>query len=114
MQKVRDWFTSRNRHSNKGEENALYALFEHVADILPNPPRKPREVQFYSGLYWKEKIFPIYQTEMACAVELAEKEGSKKPVKINIVNKVAKQMWEAESAEVKAEVGSTFLMLFVH
>lgn len=109
LQKVRDWFNGRNRRSSRGEENILYSLFERVAEILPNPPRRPREAQFYSSLYWTEKIRPVYQEEMARLEEIALKEGTTKPLMINVANKVTKQMWVEESEEVKEEVCGLFL-----
>ncbi|KAF9065248.1 hypothetical protein BDP27DRAFT_1366504 [Rhodocollybia butyracea] len=87
--KVGDWFNARNRRSSKGEENILYSLFERVAEVLPNAPRRPREMQFYSSLYWTEKIKPA---------------GEKRPATINIANEVSRKLWAAEPEEVRVEV----------
>jgi hypothetical protein len=61
-------------------------------------------MQFYSSLYWNGKIKPVYMEEMDRLTKVAEEAGLKKPATINVANKVTKQLWDAESEEVRAEV----------
>ncbi|KAF9067807.1 hypothetical protein BDP27DRAFT_1422540 [Rhodocollybia butyracea] len=104
LQAAPSWLLRDEAFSWHGEENILYSLFEHVAEVLPSAPWRPQEMQFYLSLYWTAKIKPIYMEEIACQVKAAKEAGQKKPAMINIANDVTKRLWAAESEEVKAEV----------
>jgi hypothetical protein len=67
-------------------------------------PRKPRIEQFYSHLYWDERIAPVFQEQLA--------QARARGASIATVASVTSKCWKAESDEFKAEVEATMAKLY--
>lgn len=72
-----------------------------MSNTLVTPPRRPRLIQYYSSLYYKDRVKPVFEAEWEAIEKLPVAEGAKKPAKINVRNRVTKVMWEKESQEVR-------------
>lgn len=71
---------------------------------MPPPPRRPRVIQYYSSLFYKNRIKEEFEREWARVSDLPVAEGARKPAKINVRNRVTKALWEQEDEETKASV----------
>lgn len=95
MQQLKTWFrwraTTKGRTHEKKNPKAILELFG------ASRTRTLQQSEMYSKLYWG-KIKPKVQEE------IDEARTTTRGEKLNIVKRVTKDMWDAESEEVKAVV----------
>jgi hypothetical protein len=95
-----------------------------LTDFVPKPPRKPRILQYYSGLYYQERIrsnaelefqrrLGVYQQELKQwqeemkvprAAEEIPPVKPKAPSRLSVQNEITHMLWNAESQEFHDEV----------
>lgn len=103
FQKIGQWYRHRYRSLKTGS-TAWADIFESVNKAAPPAPRRPRVVQYYSSLFYQDRIKEVFETEWNRVCDLPVAEGSRKPAKINVRNRVTKELWEKEDEETRGTV----------
>lgn len=80
-------------------------MLDAFIDVAPKPPRRDQLQHVYSRLYYNDRIKASYEEEYSQLLAEAKARGDEKmPSNLNVRNRVRQRLWEAESAEFKAEV----------
>lgn len=98
-QKIAEWY--RHHFRTIIQSNPFARLLDSKEDRVNSAPRRPRVVQFYSSLYYKERIKEKFEAEWARVQALPLVEGAKKPALVNVRSRVTKDVWEQEAEDVR-------------
>lgn len=77
---------------------------QDVAD--GSKPGKSQAWQFYSKLYYKERVKKIFEEEWRVQTQRAKDLGLDPPADMKVRGEVTRRVWEGESAEFRADVNA--------
>lgn len=104
-QRIQRWFRHHGKKSLAAQKSDPMAkIVASFTDAVTKPPRRPGVVQFYQRTHYDSRIKPAVEAEYSRLCQEAAASNTPSPVKIAIVNAVAKQKYKSESAAFKAQL----------
>lgn len=101
LQAISQWYRAQYTAINKSADTPFARILSGINNSTTPRPRRPRIIQFYSTMYYKTRIKRDYEIEWARIRSLPVPDGQKKPVSINIRNRVTREKWEQEDPELR-------------
>ena len=98
IQRIKEWYNNRTRTPSSGESRAK------VIDLTGKKSRKLHITQAYSRIYYENKLKAIINDRWLTHLKSHPDDASKTGPPLAFRNKIVRELYEAESAEVKAEV----------
>ncbi|KAJ7787570.1 hypothetical protein B0H14DRAFT_3505320 [Mycena olivaceomarginata] len=91
--------------AEQGKKNMFQDLLSGGQDVADGTkPGKAQAWQFYSKLYYEERVKKIFEEELKVQTQRAKDLGLDPPADVKVRGEVTRRVWEGESPEFRADV----------
>ncbi|KAJ7148594.1 hypothetical protein C8R46DRAFT_1231087 [Mycena filopes] len=102
--KIGAWFNGHYGGSVEGKQkNVNFKTLFNKPELAPPAPIKPRLTDYYSRLFYAERVRPRFIARWA-AITRGLSSGEKPPAPVTVRNKVTREAWDAETTAFREEV----------